>query len=177
MARRYSYDERVTVRGYHFGIRYEPDPDPRPWDDDGHGPVSDWRPLESKRPGERVIVQDGRSARFYDVAAAQALALREGWNAPPYEVPGETARQRAARAVDRDFQLMRGWCRDDWQYTGVIVTWIDSDGAPRAPDTSESLWGVDNVDPAYPSEVASELIAECIARIEVETPDAVLSEN
>ena len=178
MRARGGYDERITVRGYHFGVRYEPDPDAGPpWEDDGHGPVSGWRPVDSKRPGERELCRDHRSARFYDVEAAQARALAEGWNAPPYEVPGETPRQRAARAVEANYQYIRDWCQDRWHYIGVIVEWIDGAGAPRDPDTTESLWRVEDSDPKYPRDVARELIAECLARIEVANPYVILSEN
>jgi len=178
MGRRHSYDDRRTVRGYTFGITIEPDYDAGPpWEDDWHGPVSDWRDRERKRPGERELVRDRGLARFYDVEAAQALALAEGWNCQPYDVPGETARQRAARAVDHNFRYLRDYCQDRWHYVGVVVTWIGADGAPLAPQVSASLWSVEDSDRAYLDEVADELIAECLAEIETDQPDIVLSEN
>src|SRR3954454_23579890 len=52
----------------------------KPWvEHDGHGPVSEWRPKDSQRPGERVLCQDHDSCMFYDFAEAVKIAKRDGW--------------------------------------------------------------------------------------------------
>src|SRR3990167_3653139 len=87
-----------------------------PWsDEEGHGPVSDWRARNyagnrNKRPGEIELCNDGpkRGSRFYDFAAACAQALADGWDAEPFNVDGrETPRQQAAKAARADFERLR----------------------------------------------------------------------
>lgn len=58
-----------------------------PWKEhDGHGPVSEWRPRESKRPGERILHEDRGSCRFYGWQEAVQIAKRDGWGFLPYEL-------------------------------------------------------------------------------------------
>ena len=91
-----------------------------PWVEcDGHGPVSDWRPRDSKRPGERILHQDRNSCRFYDFAAAVAMARKEDWGSAGDD--GLTAGAKAARAAEKDFEHLRGWCNDEWRYVTVGV--------------------------------------------------------
>jgi hypothetical protein len=112
-----------------------------PWDEcDGHGPVSDWT-TRDKRAGEWVIATDGPFKRFYDFAAACRIARRDGWNAKPYDVPGETARQQAARAAKADFDYLRAWCSGEWYYVGVVVRRA---GSCACCSASESLWGIES---------------------------------
>jgi hypothetical protein len=76
------WTDAVEVHGaYSVRVLVERDGDMgAPWkEDDGHGPVSDWRSMESKAPGERVLHQDRSQARFYDFAAAVKIAKRDGW--------------------------------------------------------------------------------------------------
>ncbi len=70
-----------------------------------------------------------------------------------------TAREYAAGAAMRDFEFLRGWCKDDWQFNIVTVTELDEDGDDKE---SESLCGVDNARDEYLIEVALEL-ADTIA--------------
>ena len=95
-----------------------------PWDQaDGHGPVSDWRgygynQYPTKAPGERVLIRDGRRARFYDFAEAVKLARRDGWGTAGDA--GLTPGAKAARAAEADFKFLQSWCNDDqWFYVGV----------------------------------------------------------
>ena len=89
-----------------------------PWEwSDGHGVVSDWT-TRDRAPGERVLCQDGRSKRYYDVSASVAKARAEGWDAPPYT---GTKGERAARAVEADYQRLRRWCNNDWTWICVGV--------------------------------------------------------
>lgn len=116
-------NNRETVElahGYSLILRVEHDEsaDP-PWDNSClHGPVSDWT-TRKKQPGERVLSADRYSKRYYDYAEAIKIAKRDGWDVEPF---GQgTKGQRAARAVEADFQFLSGWCNDEWQYLCVSV--------------------------------------------------------
>jgi hypothetical protein len=106
-----------------------------PWKEhDGHGPVSEWRSIDSKQAGERVLGQDGRSARFYDFAEACKIAKRDGWGYSGQYVFEDgkkprlseearklTPKQRATRAAEEDYERMRQWCNDEWHWISVGV--------------------------------------------------------
>jgi hypothetical protein len=114
-------DAIALLQGYSVRVKVEYDEcADAPWNmGDGHGPVSDWRRKESKRPGERILHTDHGSARFYDFAEAVKTARRDGWDAPPYKTG--TAGERAVRAAEADFEFLRGWCTDQWHYLVVGV--------------------------------------------------------
>jgi len=145
--------QTIELSGLTFRWDIEPDDiSGAPWDnEDGHGIVSEWT-QRSKRPGERVLCEDGRSKRFYDVAETMKIAKRDGWDAAPY---GGTPGERAARAVDRDFEYLRGWCNGDWEYVGVVVTLLDDEGEPTGE--TDSLWGIESSDAEYIQSTAQEL--------------------
>lgn len=125
-----------------------------PWDEeDGHGEVSDWT-RRDKSPGEMILCEDRGAKRFYDFAGAVKTARKEGWDAAPY---GGTQGEKAARAAMADFDRLRRWCSDDWQYVGVIVTCLDLPGNPEA-----SLWGIESDAGEYLAEVARDLADELI---------------
>lgn len=150
-----------TFEGLAFLVDIESDQDhSAPWEEeDGHGPVSDWT-TRDKRPGEMVLNQTRGAKRFYDFAAAVKQAKAEGWNAAPYYPPGEeTKGQRAHKAATADFDRLKAWCDDRWQYVGVIVTCTDLPGQPSA-----SLWGIESDAGDYLDEVAEELAAEIVAQ-------------
>lgn len=119
----------ITIKWYH-------DEDHgTPWEEeDGHGPVSEWT-RRDKQPGERVLCEDHGNVRYYDFAEAVKIAKRDGWDAKPYGTG--TAKQRTTRAVEADFDHLRGWCNDAWHYAGYNVT-IDG------MEYHESLWGIDS---------------------------------
>jgi hypothetical protein len=128
-----------------------------PWDEqDGHGPVSDWRDKDSKRAGERVlVVEDRRSkARFYDFAAAVKIAKRDGWGTAGDE--GLSKGAKAARAVEADFKYLQGWCNDQWHYVGVVVALLREDEVVQ----ESSCWGVESIGD-YWRDIAAENLAEC----------------
>src|SRR5690348_8411347 len=153
-------NQTIEVQGRQFSVAIEYDDSMgEPWKEhDGHGVVSEWT-TRDKRPGERVINQDGRSYRYYDFAATIKRALEEGWDAPPY---GGRKRERAARAAEADFERMRGWCNDQWHWCGVVVTLLDDEG----DETKEaaSLWGIESDAGDYLNQVARELADEILAR-------------
>lgn len=134
-----------------------------PWENsDGHGPVSKWTDRE-KAPGERVLAEGRHNKRYYDFAEAMRIAKRDGWGCAGGKLEGETDGQYAARAVEEDFKFLRSWCRDDWQYVGVIVEVSRED----VELGKASVWGVEcnvpGTDNAYLLETANELLPEALA--------------
>jgi hypothetical protein len=142
-----------------------------PWEnEDGHRPVSEWT-RRDKRPGELVLCEDRSSKRYYDFEGACKIALRDGWNAEPYDVPGETRRQRAARAVWADYHRLRKWCDGQWYYVGICLFELPRDGEPRdrrhVADAAPfgilrhaALWGIESDCEGYHETVARELMSE-----------------
>lgn len=156
--------------GLTFTFRIERDDSMgEPWKEhDGHGPVSDWTSRD-KCPGEMLLNSDHHGMkRFYDFAAAVAMAKREGWNAKPYDVPGETRGQRAHKAAMADFRRLAEWCNDQWEWVGVIVTCDDLPGVP-----SESLWGIESDAGECLETVARELAGQIIDSVASEVRKAV----
>ncbi len=158
-----------------------------PWDEeDGHGPVSDWRSGRhgngpSKAPGERPLCTDHRAARFYDWAAAIKQAKAEGWGLGPDELATltrklgrtPTAKQVRAEAVRLDFERMSGWANDRWRYVGVCLFELPRDGEQRSPQhVADSLpfgilqhwgvWGIESDSPDYHELTARELLGETL---------------
>ncbi len=131
-----------------------------PWDEeDGHGPVSDWRCADSKQAGELVLHTNHSKARFYDYAEACRIALRDGWDAAPYnEYKSETPRQQAAKAALADYNRLRQWCGDQWSYVGVMVECSQDD----IQLGEASLWGIESDCDDYLAEVANELCDEAL---------------
>ena len=127
-----------------------------PWGEDaGHGPVRSvrrhtWMVRTSKSPGERILHNDGRTLWLYDWQAACKLARKDGWNAAPYDAPN-----RIERAVQADFDRMRGFLSGDWTWCGVVVQQLDDEGEPVG-DT-DALWSIESDAGDYLMEVAHEL--------------------
>ena len=131
---------KLPAHGEQFSVCLVADTDTGvPWENgDCHGPVRCVQHRREKRPGERPLSDLGDSRRngwVYDWQAAMVQALRDGWGVAGGQLPGETARAYAARAVQADFDYLRAWVNDDWHYVGVIVT--DRHGEEA------SLWGVE----------------------------------
>lgn len=142
-----------------FSVEFEDDNDHgTPWENEcGHGPVSDWT-TRDKAPGELVLAADRSHKRYYDFAEACRIALRDEWDAAPYNDGSETPRQQAAKAARADYDNLRAWCNDDWRYVGVIVTLLDDEGEPT--EVSDQLFGVDTCDDNHERqarEIADEL--------------------
>ena len=149
-----------------------------PWDEEeGHGPVSDWRRnsysrYPEKRPGERVLHADARhSYRYYDVAGATRIARRDRWGLSDVDRQRLIARlgreptrgEVIAAAVEVDFQLLRRWCNDEWYYCGIVVTLLDVAGGET--HLTESLWGIDSESEAYLLECATDLAARLAQQV------------
>ena len=75
-----------------------------------------------------------------DFVFSVRIARRERWDAAPYDA-GETPGERAAKAARADFEFLRGWCADEWEYVGVIVTLLDDNG--EESEVSDSIWRVE----------------------------------
>ena len=114
-----------------------------PWNDgDCRGIVSEWTRRE-KRPGERILITDGYSRRYFNIEATMKEA-RTTW--------GFTDREQAAKAVEWEFQHLRRWCQNLWSYIGVCVTLLDAEGKEIS---SESVWGFESEGDDYAEEAAS----------------------
>lgn len=152
--------DTIEHQGFMFKVELVPDSDHgAPWDEeDGHGVISAWT-TRDKKPGERVLNADRSSKRYYDFAATIEIAKRDGWDAKPY---GGTKGEKAARAVEADFQRMRAWCNDQWCYVGIVVTLVNDEGEDMG-EPSQSLWGIESDCSDYHKEVARELAEEIIA--------------
>lgn len=132
-----------------------------PWENsDGHGSVSDWRTMDSKRPGELVLDQSHRLARFYDFAEAVKIAKRDGWGAPGDA--GMKPAQKAAHAARCDFEFLRGWCREDWRYVGVAVT-VERAGVTLTGEFDHAVWGVEDGAVDHLGELADECAVGAVA--------------
>jgi len=149
----------IERHGKRYRVNTESDHLGEPWKEhDGHGPVSEWT-RRAKRPGERVLCEDRGSKRYYDAEEATKIAKRDGWDGPPY---GGTARQKAHRAVQADYDRLRRWCNGDWCWVGVVVTEICTcDKGHEHDGESASLWGIESdAGGDYLEQVANELIDE-----------------
>ena len=149
---------------------YADDTGGTPWEhSDGHGPVRH-DTARSKRAGERVMgdVDRGGCAWLYDVQAAIALAHKDGWGVGDDEIAALTKKhgrnptkgEIAARAVEKDFEFLSGWCNDDWHYCGVAVRAIDADGMVYGDEFENALWGIESNAGEYLKEVAAQLAGE-----------------
>lgn len=149
------HTETIERDGYTFRVEHVADNDHgAPWEnEDGHGVISDWT-TRDKSPGELVLNSDRGVKRFYDFAETCRIALRDGWGARGAE-EGMSKRQIAALAAREDYERMRAWCNDEWQYIGVVVTLLDIEG--NETDATDSLWGVDD-NGDYAATVASDCV-------------------
>jgi len=151
---------------------YHDDDTTPPWErEDGHGPVSEWTD-RSKDPGERVLCQDRSHRRYYDFQEACKIALHEGWSFVPADnSQTKTAKAYAARAVERDFTVLKAWCDDQWHYYGVAVTVAKND-VQLTGQYAHAVWGVEGNYPGsdndYLREVANELAEEALQAAEAQ---------
>lgn len=144
-----------------------------PWEnEDGHGPVSDWRYTSTKQAGEWVLSRDGDRARFYHFAEACRIARLDQWGLSPEDSAAlgsrlrraPTRREIAAEAVRLDFERLKAWCADGWSYVGVTVRAWDGYNA-LTPEYEFALWGVESDCGDHLQEEANGLLAECAAKV------------
>lgn len=141
---------------------YRDDDATPPWDrEDGHGEVTDWTSRD-KAPGEVILSSDRGSHRFYDMAGAVALAKRD-WigDAIPYRTRGIAA----AIAAQSDFETLKAWCNDEWEYVGVCLS-VSKGGVDLTGRYGASVWGTECGGPGFTgshlNELASELVEEAL---------------
>jgi hypothetical protein len=157
-----NHDDIFEHEGKRFRVHIESDDnsDP-PWErSDGHGPVRSINAYHrgdhpEKRPGERVLHKSGRTFWLYDWKEACRLARKDGWNAEPYDAPN-----RIERAVQADFDFLRGWLNDDWHYIGVCVTLVNDEDEDITDRYANALWGIESDARDYIETVAHELAGE-----------------
>ena len=143
-------------------VYYDDDNSP-PWErDEGHGPVSDWTSRDILL-GERILSADRYSHRYYDFAEAVKIAKRDGWDTKPYGTG--TKDEQAVRAAERDFEVLKAWCDDQWHYVGVAVT-VSRKGVTLTHKWNHALWGIEGNYPdsnnEYLTEVANELLDDAL---------------
>lgn len=149
----------IEYKGYIFKVTHvQDDTSMAPWEaSDGHGPVREvyapngLRDANIKRPGERVLFRSRGHYLLYDWKAAAEQARKDGWSTEPHEDP-----HPLQRALQADFDYLKGWCDEVWTYIGVTVTLEDD------PTFTDSLWGVESGG-TYKDEVARELADEVLS--------------
>lgn len=141
----------------------EDGPEP-PWSrEDGRGVVIEGVDRDP-RPGERLLSREHNLSCYYDTNATMAKAIKEGWDAEPFGTG--TAEERAARAVDADFNYIKAWCDNDWSYVGIGIT-VSRLGVPLTDSTTNSVWGnelnASGSDNDYLTENANNLLPDALA--------------
>jgi hypothetical protein len=136
-----------------------------PWeDDDGRGVVTDWLNIDADTADAAKLRQLGHeerdgSARYFDVAATRAKAKAEGWGLSDEDrakLPKHATKAQILDAiVEGEYRFLNGWCSNEWEYIGVIVT---------LPGTGidASLWGIESNSGDYLQEVARDLADQII---------------
>lgn len=77
--------------------------------------------------------------RYFDWKATLPIAIKEGWDAPPYHTG--TKHEQAMRAMRSTYDYLRRWCNDQWWYVGMTVTLLDEDDTILRED---SCWGYES---------------------------------
>lgn len=116
-------EQMVCYKGKYFNVLIEPDDSWSrfPWNEsDGHGSIRTTRNKEDKRAGEVILGRIGCAWYYYNLQAAQATALADGWGARA-AAQGLSKRQMAAQAVLEDIEYCRKWVDGDIYYTYVSV--------------------------------------------------------
>ncbi len=161
----YNQETRV-IDGVTIYVRWYYDNDNgAPWEEnDGHGPVREVsRPYygrPQKKSGERFLNRDPNDSRkilyAYDWQEACRLARKDGWNTAPHDAP-----YPVARAVQADFDYLRGWLEDEWWYCGIGVSLTRDDDDDDF--YSHALWCVESNCADHHEEVIKDLAGELLA--------------
>jgi hypothetical protein len=125
------YDgDTFTINGRTYRVNFEQEQYPElPWNFcDCHGPVRQSNKPHrdgygDKHPGERPLNSPDRNEYqfYYNWEEAMKIAKRDIWNTKPYDAPN-----KALRAVQADFDYLRGFLDDDWCYLTVTVTDVET---------------------------------------------------
>jgi hypothetical protein len=142
-----------------------------PWHrEDCHVDVSEWE-RRNKRPSEVIINEDRGSRRFVCIREAIAKATREGWglHGAPLAALEEklgrkpTKREVIAESVRLDVERMQEWCAGQWEYIGVCVCLLDSEGSPIGDKYAAACWGIESDSDDYIREVARDMARDAMA--------------
>lgn len=166
--------QQFTLYGVTFTCQLQRDEDHGPpWeDDDGRGIVTAWIDRLDRDAADaaqlRILSSDHGRARYFDQLATLQKATRDQWGLGPeamQELLAEFTQYTEAtipreividRAVQLEYQFLRDWCEDRWEYVGVIVTLDGAHGIER------SLWGIESSEQDYLNETARELAEEIL---------------
>lgn len=134
-----------------------------PWEqEDGHGPVSGWT-TRHKKAGEKILSQAEGAYLYYDFQEACKIAQRDGWGTKGDE--GLSKAEKAAKAAQRDYEILKAWCNDEWQYFGVAVT-VSREDVALTGKYDHALWGIEGNYPGSDNssltEVANELLEDAL---------------
>lgn len=180
----------VERGGYRFRVDFEPDYDHAPpWEDgDGQGIVRELRYGETKRPGDRILhhSSDRRIKFAFDWQATIAKAKKEQWGLsdeakatlerrlgrPP------TTGEVVAQSVEQNFQWMRGFLRDEWEYVGIVITYIaDGESDEQEPDYGHAVWGFDTDSDDYLQSEAESMIEAYVRELDKEKAENEAAEE
>jgi hypothetical protein len=137
-----------------------------PWERaEGHGVVGDWQRRETTTEprGYWRLSCERHYERLYNWFETMTIAKRDGWGlceehkAKLAKRLGRTPTARDIRkeAVRRDYEFLRGWCDDEWQYVVIGVT---LDGTHE----TQYLGGVESNCEDYIAECARDLASELL---------------
>lgn len=187
MTNTYLFDgDTFEHKGRKFRVEFAPDYDNvAPWeDDDGRGLVRESRGVHrycegDKRPGERALNDPVRNQfqYYYDWAGTMKKATSDGWGLANESLAAlskrlgriPTKREIVAESVRLDYEYIRAWLNDDWQYFCVTVTALDADG--NDTDYFSSLGRVESY-MDYHIDMAYELADEVIYQMEEDEREA-----
>lgn len=163
-----------TVEGHEFRADIQEDSDRgAPWENcEGNIDVTRVSHGYAKRAGECFLYVGSRKeySYIYDVRGAQGKARAESWEcadksratfvAKHGREPGP--REMAVLAVRDNAEYLREWCADDWQYVGVGVFMLDSEGE-TVPGREDAIWGVESRGDYAREELAPEMARGLLA--------------
>lgn len=147
--------DREEIDGYTVVYYYDQDAD-APWaSSEGHGPVRKSTQTHrrygqgDKKPGERPLNRPDRNEYqfYYDWKEACRLSRKDVWNTEPYDAPN-----RVQRAVQADFDFLRGYLNDAWCYVGIVVS--------KGGDEVDACWGFET-NQEYHRAAAREMVEGC----------------
>ena len=99
----------------------------------------------------KILHSDHQRVTYYDVAASLKKAKEEGWNLGAFD---------NEKAIEADYNFLKGWCDDGWKYVGVVVA-VSKHGVLLVD--GHSLWGIESGAGEYLVEVANQLAQEAHA--------------
>lgn len=135
----------LTIRGHKVKVRIEHDANGGlPWKNcDGMGHVRREPNRRNKHAGEQPF----GSCWMFDFHKTTEEAKRDGWGIGKDDEAAlaqklgrlPTQAEVVAESVRRQFEYLKAWAADEWQYHGYVVTLLDSKG--KKTEHVDSCWG------------------------------------